>query len=337
MDVQGGAGICLGPRNSLAHAYTAVPIGITVEGANILTRSMIIFGQGAIRCHPFVQDEMRGAQEKDVPLFDRALWGHVGFVFRNAARTLWLGLTDGVFASVPVQGPAAGYYRRSTRLAAAFALASDLAMGTLGGALKRKESLTGRLADIHAWLYLASAALKRFHDDGSKERDIPSMRWACEHAHHQVQEAFFGFLANLPLRPVAWLLRALAFPLGRSFASPRDRLTHAVARGLIDGEAAREHLTRGMYLPAHDEPGLGLLEAALEKIVKAHGASRKVQTALREKKLDKRPTETLLDRAVEAGVLTAPERSQIEEAERARASAIAVDAFPARAYAVRTA
>jgi len=337
MDVVGGAGICVGPRNVLAGGYAALPIGITVEGANVLTRCMIVFGQGAIRCHPFVQDEMRGAQEKDVALFDRALWGHVGFVFRNMARTLWLGLTDGALASVPLQGPAARYYRRSTRLSAAFALAADLAMGTLGGALKRKESLTGRLADIHAWLYLSSAALKRFHDEGSKERDLPALRWACEHAHHEAQQAFLGFLANLPLRPAAWLLRALAFPLGRSFAPPRDALTHAVARGLVDGESSREHLTRGMYVPQGEEPGLGLLETALQKLVKAQGASKKVQTAMREKKLEKRPTETLLERAVEAGVLTAAERSQIEEAERARASAIAVDAFPARSYAVRTA
>src|SRR5262245_13791953 len=201
MDIVGGAGICLGPRNVLGGGYAALPIGITVEGANILTRSMIAFGQGAIRCHPFVQDEMQAALANDVGRFDRALFGHVGFVFQNAARAFWLALTNGAFVSLPVQGAAAPYYRRATRLSAAFALAADIAMGTMGGALKRKESLTGRLADIHAWLYLASAALKRFHDDGSKERDVPAMRWGCEHALHQAQEAYLGFLANLPLRP----------------------------------------------------------------------------------------------------------------------------------------
>ena len=337
MDIVGGAGICLGPRNVLGGGYSALPIGITVEGANILTRSMIIFGQGAIRCHPFVQDEMRGAFEKDVARFDSAFFGHVGFVFQNVARTLWLALTDGAFASTPVQGPAARYYRRSTRLSAAFALASDVAMGTLGGALKRKEALTGRLADIHAWLYLASAALKRFHDEGSKERDLPFLRWACEHAHHQAQEAFLGFLDNLPLRPAAFGLRLLAFPFGRSFKAPGDGLVHRVARALTEGEGVRDQLTRGIFIPARDEMGLGTLEAAFEATSRAAAVHKKIQLALKDKKLEKRPTETLLERAVGASVITASERSQIEEAERARALAIAVDSFPKRQRAAKSA
>jgi acyl-CoA dehydrogenase len=337
MDVVGGAGICLGPRNILGGGYAALPIGITVEGANILTRSMIIFGQGAIRCHPFVQDEMRGAFEKDLARFDRAFFGHVGFVFQSVARTLWLALTDGAFASVPVSGPAARYYRRSTRLSAAFALAADVAMGTLGGALKRKEALTGRLADIHSWLYLSSAALKRFHDDGSKERDLPCLRWACEHAHKEAQDAFFGFLDNLPLRPAAWFLRWLAFPLGRSFSGPSDALVHRVARSLIEGEGVREQLTRGIYLPPPDEMGLGQLEVAFDRALKAQGLHKRIQNALKEKKLEKKPTETLLERAVAASVITAAERTQIEEAERARALAIAVDSFPRRGAKAKSA
>jgi acyl-CoA dehydrogenase len=337
MDIVGGAGICLGPRNILGGGYAALPIGITVEGANILTRSMIIFGQGAIRCHPFVQDEMRGAFEQDLARFDRAFFGHVGFVFTNMARTLWLALTNGTFVNAPLSGAGSPFYRRATRLSAAFALASDVAMGTLGGALKRKEALTGRLADIHAGLYLCSAALKRFHDDGSKERDIPCLRWACEESLYQAQEAYLGFVQNLPLRPAAWFLRWMAFPLGRSFAPPRDALAHRVARGIVDGEGAREHLTRGMYLPAQDEMGLGQLEAALEAAVKAQGVHKKIQTALRDKKLEKKPTETLLERAVTGSVISAAERTQVEEAERARALAIAVDSFPKRNRAVKSA
>ena len=337
MDVVGGAGICLGPRNILGGGYAALPIGITVEGANILTRSMIIFGQGAIRCHPFVQDEMRGAFEKDLARFDRAFFGHVGFVLQNMARSLWLALTNGAFASAPVTGPSAVYYRRTTRLSAAFALAADVAMGTLGGALKRKEALTGRLADIHAWLYLASAALKRFHDEGSKERDLPCLRWACEYAHHQAQEAYLGFVANLPLRPAAWFLRLMAFPLGRSYGEPRDGLAHRVARGIVDGEVVREQLTRGMYLPPREEMGLGQLEAALDKVVKAMAVHKKIQAALKDKKLEKKPTDTLLERAVAGEVISAAERALVEEAERARALAIAVDSFPARQRAAKSA
>jgi acyl-CoA dehydrogenase len=337
MDVLGGAGICLGPRNFLGGAYLAVPIGITVEGANILTRSMIVFGQGAIRCHPFVQDEMRGALEKDLARFDRAFFGHVGFVFQNVARTLWLALTNGAFAGVPVTGLALPYYRRSTRLSAAFALASDLAMGTLGGSLKRREALAGRLADVHAWLYLSSAALKRFHDEGSKEREFPYLRWSCEFAHNQAQEALFGFFANLPLRPVGWFLRFLAFPFGRALAEPRDSLVHRLARGLQEGDGVREHLTKGIYVPPRDEMGLGQLEAALGKALEAQGVHRKIQAALKDKKLEKKPTETLLERAVAANVITAAERSQVEEAERARALAIAVDSFPKRGAKAKSA
>jgi acyl-CoA dehydrogenase len=286
-----------------------------------------------------VQDEMRAAGENDLVRFDRAFFGHVGFIFQNVARTFWLALTDAAFATVPVTGPAARLYRRSTRLSAAFALASDIAMGTLGGALKRKEALTGRLSDIHAALYLSSAALKRFHDEGSKERDLPCLRWACEYAHHQAQEAFFGFLANLPLRPAAWLLRVLAFPLGRSFAEPSDRVAHRVARGLVDGEneSTREQLTRGIYLPARDEMGLGQLEVALEKTLKAQGVHKKIQAALKSEKLAKKPTDTLLERAVTAEVISAADRSLVEEAERARALAIAVDSFPARHRAAKSA
>jgi len=337
MDVVGGAGICQGPRNVIGGEYAGLPISITVEGANILTRSMIVFGQGAIRCHPFVQDEMRGAFEKDLARFDRAFFGHVGFVFQNVARALWLGLTNGAFVNVPVSGPAAAYYKRSTRLSSAFALAADIAMGTLGGSLKRKESLTGRLADIHAWLYLSSAALKRYYDEGSKERDLPMLRWACEHAHHQAQEAFLGFVDNLPLRPAAWALRWLAFPLGRSFTEPRDHVAHKVARALLEGEGVREQLTKGVYLPARDEMGLGQLEAALEKVLKASGVHKKIQNALKDKKLEKKPTETLLERAVGASVINADERAQVEEAERARALAIAVDSFPRRGAKAKSA
>jgi len=253
------------------------------------------------------------------------------------ARTLWLALTGGAFVSAPTPGPAATYYRRSTRLSSAFALAADVAMGTLGGALKRKEMLTGRLADIHGWLYLSSAALKRFHDEGSKDRDLPALRWACEHAHHEAQEAYHAFLQNLPLRPAAWALRFLAFPFGRSFPQPGDRLAHRVAKSLVEGEGAREHFTRGMYLPPRDEMGLGLLESALDKAIKAQGVHKKIQGALKDKKLEKKPTETLLERAVAAAVIDATEKGLVEDAERARALAIAVDSFPRRQVAAKNA
>jgi acyl-CoA dehydrogenase len=328
MDVLGGSGICLGPRNVLGPGYAALPIGITVEGANILTRSMIIFGQGAIRCHPFVQDEMRGAFERDLERFDRAFFGHVGFVFSTAARCLVSGLTGSAFLRSPVAGPSATLYRRLGRMSSAFALAADVAMGTLGGTLKRREAITGRLADCLAWMYLASAALKRFHDEGSKERDLPYATWFVEHALYQAQEAYVGLLQNLPLRPAAWALRALVFPFGARWTPPSDRLAGKLAEGVLDGRPAREHLSHGIYLPPRDEQGLGQLEEALEQVVRADAVQRKMKEAVRQKLLDREPLDTLIDRAQKANIITAVERDLIARAERARERAIAVDSFP---------
>jgi acyl-CoA dehydrogenase len=333
MDIVGGAGISLGPRNILGSSYAALPIGITVEGANILTRSMIIFGQGAIRCHPFVQDEMRGAFEKDLERFDRAFFGHVGFVFSNLSRALVLGLTDGAFASSPVAGPQARYYKKLVRLSAGFALAADVAMGTLGGALKRKEATTGRLADVLAWMYLASASLKQFHDKGSKATDLPAVRWACEHALHQAQEAFGELLRNLPLRPAAWLLRCVVFPFGRRWAPPSDKLVHQLARAIQDGGELRERLTNGVHVPPPEELGLGQLEDALKRVVRANEVHAKIHAAVEEKRLEKKPRATLVERALAAGVIGDAERGLVEEAEEARRTAVAVDSFSGRAQA----
>ena len=304
-----------------------------MEGANILTRTMIIFGQGAIRCHPFVQGEMKGAFEKDVELFDRSFFGHVGFVFQNVARSLVLGLTGGAFASSPVSGPTAGYYKQLGRLSAVFALSSDVAMGTLGGLLKRKEALTGRLADVLAWMYIASAALKRFRDEGENKRDLPYVHWVCQHALFEAQQAYFGFLQNLPLRPAAWGLRLISFPFGRAWAPPSDRLAHRAARGILDGGEAREHLTRGIYLPSADERGLGLLEASLEKVVQAQAIQGKIRDAVKKKTLEGKPRATLADRALEAKVIDQDELAVLNAAERARQEAVAVDAFRRRPYA----
>jgi acyl-CoA dehydrogenase len=331
MDVVGGAGICMGPRNLIGGGYVGLPIAITVEGANILTRTMIIFGQGAIRCHPYVTDEMEGAFTKDVAKFDKAFFGHVGFVFRNMARTFWLGITNAAFISSPIDGPDARYYQHFTRLSSIFALAADISMGTLGAALKRKELITGRLADCLAWMYISSATLKRFHDEGSKERDIPYMRWVCETGLYEAQQSFFAFLQNLPLRPAAWFLSALAFPFGRRWAPPSDRITHKVASGLLDGHNAREHLTKGIFHPPLDEPGLGVLEATLQKVVRAQAVHKKIRQGVRQKLLDKKPRATLVKRALEAGIISDAENSLIETAEEARQKAIAVDAFKPRA------
>jgi acyl-CoA dehydrogenase len=334
MDIRAGAGIVRGPRNILARVYQAAPVGITVEGANILTRSMIIYGQGAIRCHPFVQKEMSAAADGDLVDFDRALWGHVGFVVSNAARACWLGLTGGRLTRPPVPGPAGRCFGRLTRWSAAFALVSDAAMGTLGGALKRREKITGRLADALAWLYLASAALKRFADDGRPDRDLPFVRWACAHAEQQIEHALRGVLDHLPARAAAWALRPLVFPLGVSGRGPDDALGADVAGQLLDDPDARHALTRDIYLPPADEPGLGRLEAALGKARDALAIEARIRRAVRDGRLDHAPGERLADLALEAGVIDADEHKRLHDADEARDEVIQVDSFEPKGFAM---
>ena len=330
MDIRAGAAICRGPRNILARFYTAAPIAITVEGANILTRSMIIYGQGAIRCHPFVQAELTAAAKGDLTGLDRAFFGHVNHVMTNATRAFLLGLFGARLAQAPVSGPLAGYFRAFSRLSAAFALVSDTAMGLLGGRLKRKEKLSGRLADALAWMYLGTAALKRGHE--TDLQDLPFVRWSAEHAIYRIQVALDEILAHLPLWPVRWLLRRLIFPWGLPYRPPSDRLGAAVARDLLEDREARIRLTTGIFVPPHDEPGLGHLEAALARAVPALAVEKKVRDAVRAGRLDRAPGDALLDAALAAGVITPEERQAVTLADEIRNEVIQVDAFSPQAY-----
>ena len=335
MDIQAGAAICRGPRNILAQAYQAIPIAITVEGANILTRTMIIYGQGAIRCHPFVQDELRAVAEGDLVRFDGALFGHLKHVCRSAARAYLLGLTNGRLTRPPARGQARSYLAQLTRLSAAFALISDAAMGTLGGQLKRREKISGRLADALAWLYLGSAALKKFIDDGQPASDLPFVRWGCAHALYRIETALSGVLANLPARPVAWLLRAIAFPVGRWHRPPLDRIGTRVASALLEDREARLRLTDGMYIPPPMEPGLGRLEAALDCVVAARDAQGKVKAAVRTGQLERSPEVNQPDRALAAGIISPDEHRRLAEANLVRSEVIQVDAFDPEEFTLR--
>jgi acyl-CoA dehydrogenase len=332
MDIRAGAAIVRGPRNVLARAHMAAPIGITVEGSNILTRSMIIYGQGAIRCHPYAWKEIQSVGARDLAGFDRAFFGHVGFVFSTAARALLLALTRGRLVRAPVGGPLRREFGRFSRMSAAFALVSDAAMGTLGGALKRREKITGRLADALAWLYLGSAALKRFHDEGQTGRDLPFARWACVRALTEIEQALVGVLDNLPSRLGAAVLRVLVFPRGARRRGPDDALGGEVARALLEDRAALRHLTRAIFIPPPEEPGLGRLEAALEKAVAALRVEAKIRAAVRSGRLERAPGDVLADRALEAGIITDAERKQIHDADEARDEVIQVDAFEPDAF-----
>jgi acyl-CoA dehydrogenase len=332
MDIRAGAAIQRGPRNSLARAWDAVPIGITVEGANILTRSMIIYGQGAIRCHPFVQHEITSIADKDLKKFDAALFGHVNLLVRNATRAKLLAWTGSRLAAAPRTEDTTRYYQHLSRFSAAFELLSDVAMGTLGGSLKRREKISGRLADALAYMYLGSAALKRYHDEAKTTANFNLVCWSAEHCLYRVQEALRGVLENLPMRAAAWWLSWVIFPLGAHFRPPSDKLGARVARDILEDREARLNLTGDIFVPPPDEPGLGALEAALDKAVRAIPVETKLRDAVRAGRLDRAPGYMLDEMGLQAGVITPEEYQTLQEAEAARNEVIAVDAFDAKTF-----
>ncbi|WP_394366763.1 acyl-CoA dehydrogenase [Mesoterricola silvestris] len=327
MDVLGGSGICLGPRNLLGRAHQAIPIGITVEGANILTRTLIIFGQGVIRCHPHVLAEMRSLGQADaLGEFDRHMGAHVAFTLSVAARALFHGLTGGLLVPVP-GGPARRFYQRATRYSAAFALTSDLALLTLGGGLKRREKLAGRCADILSNLYLISACLKQFEDRGRPEGEWPLLRWACEDGFQKIEEAFDGVFRNLPNRPAAWMLRAFTFPTGRHCKGPSDHLGHRLAEILLEPSAVRDRLTSGAFVPMDPREPVGRLEDALRKVIAAEPVEKKLWAAVARGALAAGPEDRMVADGVQAGILTGPEGQTLRRALDARREAIRVDDF----------
>src|SRR5436190_928921 len=288
MDVHGGKGIMMGPNNMLGRAYQSIPVAITVEGANILTRSMIIFGQGAIRCHPFVLKEIEAAAKNDLTEFDRALWGHMAFTFANAARASWLGITGGLGVPVPGAPETRRYLQMLTRFSAGFALLADISMFVIGGSLKRREKISGRLGDILSMLYMMSATVKRFHDEGCQKEDIPLLTWAMFDSFFKLQVAIEGVLANFPSPPIAWILRQLVFPKGTTLTAPHDRWGSKVAQILLTPGAARDRLTAGAYIPKNEDDLVGRLEACLDATIKAEPIEAKMREAQKAGKLPQR-------------------------------------------------
>lgn len=332
MDIRAGAGICRGPRNILARSYISAPISITVEGANILTRSLIIFGQGAIRCHPFVRKEMEAVEKGNVKNFDRAFFKHINFVFHNMARALILGLTDARFAKNYTNGPADPFLRRLTRMSCAFTLVSDIAMATLGGDLKRKEKLSGRLADVLSWSYLASATVKRFYDEGESKLDRPFLEWGCRHALYEIQQALIGVTDNLPNVFMGGLVRRIIFPRGPRYYEPRDHIGKEVAQQVLEYEGGRTRLTKDIFVPNGSSDALGQLEEAMRKISKAHEVEKKIRQALKSGRLDRRPKDTLEDRALSKGIISEEEKEKLFEADRIRDEIIQVDSFDSKTF-----
>jgi len=327
MDIHGGKAVVLGPRNYLARAYQAIPIGITVEGANILTRSMIIYGQGAIRCHPFVLREMKAAMANDGKEFDAAITGHINFVISNVVRSLWLGLSGARFAGAPRGGEVGAYYRRLTRFSSAFALLSDMAMFSLGGSLKFREKLSARLGDMLSGLYIASACLKRFERDGAPKEDLAVLQWSVENALYDVQQAMDGFLANLPSRMLATVLRKLIFPWGLTLKPASDRVGTQVARAMMEPGATRERLTRGMYLPKEEGDAVGVLAHALEAVLATEPLEQKLRKLARDGKFVAVTARERLAEALAAGLLTQAEFDAVSRARKLKRDVIMVDDF----------
>jgi acyl-CoA dehydrogenase len=275
---------------------------------------------------------MQAIEADDAEGFDRAFFEHLNLFARNATRSLFLGLTGGRLARPPVAGNEARHYRSLTRFSASFALIADAALAMLGGDLKRREKLSGRMADALAWLYLGSTALKRFHDDGRPERDAAVLEWVCGHAAWQVQEALDGVLANLPNRAAAALLARFVFPWGRPASPPKDSVGARVAQALLNDGELRQRLSRDIFVPANSDRGLGRLEAALRKIVAAEGINQKLRQAVRNGAVDRYPVESLAARARQANLIDPTEMCLVAEAEVARDAAISVDAFAPQAY-----
>jgi acyl-CoA dehydrogenase len=332
MDIAGGKGICMGPSNFLGAAYMQVPVSITVEGANILTRSLIIFGQGAIRCHPYVLKEIAATRDEDRErasiAFDEALFGHLGFVLSNFARTLVHGMTGSSLVPVPDVAPEAHhYYQQLTRFSSALAFLTDVSMGVLGGALKRKEKLSARLGDVLSYLFICSTVLKRYELEGRQGADAPLMHWAIWDAMFKAQNALEGVISNFPNRLIAILMRRTVFPLGRPYVVPSDQLGHEVARLLIEPSATRDRLTAGMYLPKSEDDVIGTIEAAVEAALAAEPIEARIREAQKSGKLTVKVGEDRPAAAQAAGIINAEELTVVRRARRLLDAIVRVDDF----------
>jgi len=333
MDIHGGKGIIMGPNNYLSRLWLSAPISITVEGANILSRNLMIFGQGAIRCHPFVLKEMELVHEPDrnaaVQRFDKLLMQHIGFAVSNTASTLVLGLTFGMLGTAPGTALTRPYFRALNRIAAAFAMLADLSMMLLGGELKRRERLSARLGDVLSHLYLASAALKRYHDLGHPQEQEPLLRWALEDCLCKAEEALQGTLSNFPNRALGCVLYLLVFPFGARHTGPSDALDARVAEvlGRREGDPALEQILDGVYRPQNIDEPLGALRHAFDTIAATQPLASKLYKAIRSGELKISGGQDPIQAALIGGIISDEEAIELRRAETAKRKVIDVDDF----------
>jgi acyl-CoA dehydrogenase len=335
MDVVGGAGISRGPRNLFAHSYIAMPIAITVEGANILTRTLMIFGQGAIRSHPYALKEIDALMNKDVKKFDDAFWKHIGHVIQNSIRSLLLSLTRGRLSGSPVSGPAARYYRKLAWASASFAFMSDIALGSYGGALKMKEKLAGRYADILSWMFLATATLRRFEAEGRNSEDRDYFEWAMQHAFYKMQTAFDEIYSEISVPGLSWFFRgpvALWSRINRIGKKPSDATGQRVAQAMQTRGEQRDRITRDIYLPDDKSEALGRYENAMKLIEESFPVYKKLYKATKAREIQKDHVLKQVEPALEKGIITKEEAEIVKRTEEARFDAITVDEFTLEEY-----
>jgi len=334
MDIMGGAGISMGPRNTLASTYIGMPIGITVEGANILTRTLMIFGQGALRAHPYAFKEVNAVERGNLKDFDHAFWGHIGHIVRNMVRSVVLSCTRAYFVRTPVSGPSRRYLQKLSWVSASFAIMADISMGLLGGKLKVKEKLTGRYADILSWMFIATAVVKRYEEEGRRPEDKMFLDFCMATAFQRIQDAFDGIFANMDVPGLYWFFSGPVRWWSRfNFVglAPTDRLTHRVANAILTNEDQRDRITKGIFIPKNYPDGLARLEKAYTAVRAAEPVEKKIRAAISARTLNKK-SKTLLDDALKANVINNQEHALVVEAERLRWDAIQVDEYTQEEY-----
>lgn len=336
MDIMGGAGISLGKRNLLGEIYVATPIGITVEGANIMTRTLIIFGQGALRCHPYAYQKVKALEENDLKGFDTAFWGHIGHVATNLCRSILLSLTRGYMTTGYSTTPELKrYFKRLKWASATFAILSDVAMGTLGGQLKTKQKITGRFADVFSQMYIATAVLRRYEADGRREEDLSYVHYNLKYALSEIQKGFDGIFDNLKIPGLRWFFKGWLGAWSRinSIGSQAsDGWSHAIAHSMLQDSDFRNRLTDGIYLPQSREEQLGRLEYAMKVVLKTDEAEKKIRKAIKAGTIPKAKGPAAWDSALMKSVITQDEFNLLKEAETVRFDAILVDDFSETEY-----
>ena len=339
MDIHGGHGICMGPHNHLCRAYQLTPVGITVEGANILTRTMIIFGQGAMRSHPYLLKEVQAVHNEDqqqgVKDFDKTFFAHMGFVLSNVVRSFWFGISYARFVSTPGDSDTRHYYQQLVKMSSAFALLADICIGVLGGSLKRREKISGRLADALSNMYVISAVLKHYENQGSNKEDLVLLQWACEDALYNIQTALKGIMKNLPLPFIGALCNFIIFPLTKPYQRPDDNTGHKIARLTLSSSETLDRLSAGIYNSEDKNNSTGRIDHALQLVLKTNKIQDKLRDAFKQGRLQSRDRDAYVD-AKEKNIITDSEYALLVETDEAIQNAIKVDEFSFSGWKIET-